>query len=77
MFWFYRFRSRKYDIGMVIEFKKVDEEDNESLEDAVNAALAQIKYKNYKQELLDRKIENVLELGIAFQGKELIIKQGQ
>jgi hypothetical protein len=63
-------------LGIVIEFKKVEEEDNESLEEAVNAALLQIKTKNYKQELLDRKIENILELGIAFQGKELLVKQG-
>jgi hypothetical protein len=65
----------KSKLGIIIEFKKANKNKNESLEEAVNAALLQIKTKNYKQELLDRKIENILELGIAFQGKELLVKQ--
>lgn len=65
----------KSKLGIVIEFKKVNKKKNESLEGAVEAALAQIKEKNYKQELLNRQIENILELGIAFQGKELLVGQ--
>jgi hypothetical protein len=66
----------KNKLGIVLEFKKVNKNRNESLETAVEAALRQIKDKNYKQELLHRGIENILELGIAFQGKELLIREG-
>lgn len=65
--------NRKY--GIVIEFKRVKSRQNETLEDAAKKALNQIKEKNYKQELLDLGIKNILELGIAFKGKEVIVKE--
>ncbi|WBW96282.1 AAA family ATPase [Oceanirhabdus sp. W0125-5] len=66
----------KSKLGIIIEFKKVDEYDKETLEIAVNEALKQIEEKNYKQELLDLGIENIMELGIAFEGKEVLVKKG-
>jgi len=65
----------KSKLGIVMEFKRVNKNRNESLESAVEAALKQIKDKNYKQELLDRQVEDILELGIAFLGKELVVRQ--
>ena len=64
----------KSKLGIVMEFKKVNKKRNEDLEIAVEAALKQIKDKNYKQEFINNNIENVLEMGIAFQGKELLVR---
>jgi hypothetical protein len=59
--------------GIIIEFKKVDEEDEEDLEKAVKAALKQIKEKDYKRELTDRGVTDIIEVGIAFQGKNVLV----
>jgi hypothetical protein len=60
-------------IGIIIEFKKVDEEDDEDLEKAVDAALQQVKDKDYKSELIERGVKNIIQLGIAFQGKKVLV----
>ncbi len=62
--------------GYVIEFKTVDIEDNETVETAAKAALAQIEEKKYQMELMDRGIKNIKKLAIVFKGKEVTIKEG-
>jgi hypothetical protein len=57
-------------IGIVIEFKKVEE----NLEKAADAALKQIKDRDYRAELIERGIKNIIELGIAFEGKKVMVK---
>jgi hypothetical protein len=49
-------------VGCVIEFKTVDTEDNETVETAAAAALAQIEEKKYETELLQRGIKNYKKL---------------
>jgi hypothetical protein len=63
----------KENLGIVIEFKKVRKRRKETLEKAVENALKQIVEKNYKQELLDLGVKNILELGVAFEGKEVLV----
>ncbi|SHH48924.1 AAA family ATPase [Tepidibacter thalassicus] len=63
-------------LGIIMEFKKVNKRRKETLEIAADKAIAQIKEKNYKQELLDMGIENIIELGIAFEGKEVLVVEG-
>jgi hypothetical protein len=58
--------SRK---GIVIEFKKARR--NETLDQAGVAALEQIERKNYARELLALGCQDILKLGIAFQGKKV------
>lgn len=58
--------------GIVIEFKKFDNEDI-SIEKAAGNALKQIKDRKYKTELLDEGVKDVIELGIAFKGKDVCI----
>jgi hypothetical protein len=60
--------------GVIFEFKKVNPVRRESLEEAVAAALKQIDEKKYEQELRERGVKEILKLGIAFQGKEVLIK---
>jgi hypothetical protein len=62
--------------GYVIEFKTVDTEDNETVETAAKAALAQIEEKKYQAELIDRGIKNYKKLAVVFKGKEVTIKEG-
>ena len=57
--------------GVVIEFKKTD---NETLEQAVDAGLLQIQDKQYAQELRAQGVKNIMGYGIAFAGKELLVK---
>jgi len=63
----------KNNLGIIIEFKKVRK--NETLETAADLALLQIKEKEYKKELIDRGIVKIIELGISFEGKNLLLKQ--
>ncbi len=58
--------------GVIIEFKKARR--NENLDQAVTAALAQIETKDYACELLVLGCEDILKIGIAFQGKKVRIR---
>lgn len=62
-------------LGIVMEFKKVNKRKKETLEIAIESALKQLKDKDYKEELLSRGIKNILQIGIAFDGKDLLIKR--
>ncbi|MDP8213123.1 MAG: AAA family ATPase [Candidatus Zapsychrus exili] len=59
--------------GVIIEFKKVDE--NGNLVRATKDALKQIKDKKYAQELKDLGIKKIRSLVIAFKGKKVLIRQ--
>ncbi|WP_248625366.1 PD-(D/E)XK nuclease domain-containing protein [Natroniella acetigena] len=61
-------------LEVVIEFKKVNKHRNEDLEEAVEDALEQIEDRRYRQDLIRKGINNVLEIGIAFSGKRVMIK---
>ena len=65
----------KKNLGIIIEFKKVEKDETETLETAAENALRQIQEKEYGQELLDLGVDNILDLGIAFQGKAVMIKE--
>ena len=60
--------------GIVIEFKKVNKQKNETLVEAAERALEQIEQKKYAQTLTERGVSDILMLGIAFQGKEVLLK---
>ena len=60
-------------LGIIIEFKKYDEEDEESLEELIEEAKNQIEDKKYETELLDRGISNIKKLVIVFKGKEVFV----
>jgi hypothetical protein len=62
------------DLGIIMEFKKVTPFQKTDLETAVTAALKQIEEKHYAQELLDRGVQRILYLGLAFEGKKVLIR---
>lgn len=59
----------------VLEFKVYDAEDEQRLQDTVEAALQQIDQKQYDTELLARGFEKeqIFHYGFAFRGKEVLI----
>jgi hypothetical protein len=63
--------------GYVIEFKAVDLEDNETVPQAVEAALQQIEEKKYETELIERGIEKIKKLAVVFSGKEVYVKENK
>ena len=65
--------------AMILEFKVQAVDEEKTLEDTVEAALAQITEKNYDAELLSIGIpkENIHHYGFAFQGKKVLIGDGK
>jgi len=64
-------------LGIVIEFKKLDFDDYETLEETAEEALKQIKDKKYSTTLENRGIKNIKEIGIVFKGKDIYIKENE
>ena len=64
----------KNGLGIIMEFKKIDAYDKIDLEKAVTLALKQIEDKRYAQDLLDAGVTNILYLGLAFEGKNVLIR---
>ena len=62
------------DLGLIMEFKKVDHFNQSDLEATVASALQQIEDKHYTQELLDRQINRILYMGFGFDGKKVLIR---
>ncbi|MDP4179245.1 MAG: AAA family ATPase, partial [Bacillota bacterium] len=65
----------KSQLGLIIEFKNINKRRKETLEQAAEKALNQIKDKKYNTEMKELGIEKILELAIAFDGKEVLIKE--
>lgn len=63
------------DNAYILEFKVHDDTEEATLQDTVNAALAQIEDKKYEQNLLARGIapERIHKYGFAFEGKHVLI----
>ncbi|MCU0288481.1 MAG: ATP-binding protein [Acidobacteria bacterium] len=59
--------------GYIIEFKKVRKD--ETVDTGVKSALKQIEEKKYETELLERGIKHIKKLAIAFNGKEVFVKE--
>ncbi|MBA3238670.1 MAG: AAA family ATPase [Parachlamydiaceae bacterium] len=61
-------------LGNIFEFKKIRAQEGKDLNSGALSALQQIEDKNYKHELQERGIRKILCLGLAFQGKKVMIK---
>jgi hypothetical protein len=68
------FPKNANDLGIVMEFKKIDRFEKSDLETAVESALKQIEEKQYATELLARGVKRCLLIGLAFEGKNVLIK---
>jgi hypothetical protein len=66
----------KNEKAFIFEFKVKDADDDEqTLEDTLQNALAQIEEKHYEQELISAGVpaENIRKYGFAFEGKKVLI----
>ncbi|MCB1190848.1 MAG: AAA family ATPase [Leptospiraceae bacterium] len=64
---------KKSDNGVIIELKKVDKDENETLKEACESALQQIEDKQYETELQEMGIVTIYKYGIAFEGKKVLV----
>ncbi|WP_275950252.1 AAA family ATPase [Desulfonema limicola] len=58
-------------IGIIMEFKKVNERKKETPEQTLKKAMEQIEKKKYTAELKAAGIKDIIKIAIAFKGKEL------
>lgn len=62
--------------GIIIEIKAPESTSNETIDDALSAALKQIKEKKYEADLLGAGITDILRLAIAVEGKVVQVREG-
>lgn len=60
--------------GLIFEFNTVNMYQKENLEKLAEKSLRQIKVNNYRQEFLDRGINDITEIGVALGGKKILMK---
>jgi hypothetical protein len=67
------------DDAIIIEFKVINKRRENTLEETLAAALAQIEDRDYARQLIDRGIapEHIRKYGFAFEGKEVLIGEGE
>jgi len=60
--------------GILMEFKAASASDKEKLPGLAEEALQQIEDRSYKTEMQNRGINNIVCYGIAFAGKDALVK---
>ena len=68
------FPKDKEHAGIIMEIKWEKDLDQKSLSNLADKALSQIKAKHYDTEMVQSGINDIIELGMAFSGKEVAIK---
>ena len=63
--------------GILMEFKAAREASDTSLSNLAEEALSQIEKKQYATELSERGVSQIVTYGIAFSGKQVVVKSGQ
>lgn len=62
-------------LGIIIEFKKINDFSDSTIEEVTKEALNQIYDMNYRANLEEKNIKNILELAIVFKGKKVKVTQ--
>jgi hypothetical protein len=61
-------------IGIIMEFKKIDDFIKTTIEEGTRLALKQIEDMKYSEELITRGVNNIIKLAIVFKGKEINVE---
>ncbi|MFP4289965.1 MAG: PD-(D/E)XK nuclease domain-containing protein [Bacteroidales bacterium] len=62
--------------AIIMELKSIDTFNNETKEDTLNAALAQIEERQYETLLRQQGCQNIMKLAVTFDGKRVWVKRG-
>ena len=62
--------------AIIMEFKTIDEFENESKDQALESAVKQINERQYETAILKRGINDILKMGVVFDGKRVWAKEG-
>jgi hypothetical protein len=62
-------------VAIIMELKTIDEFEEETKEMALKKALKQIEEKKYEVEVKKRGYNNILKMGVVFDGKRVWVKQ--
>ncbi|WP_297424072.1 AAA family ATPase [Clostridium sp.] len=62
-------------VGIIIEFKKIDDFLKTTIDEGTIAALKQIEDMKYETELTEKGVKNIIKLAIVFKGKEVRITE--
>jgi len=60
--------------GFLCEFKKIDQPDDTSAQEAMQSALQQIKEQDYATELRAQAVKEIWGIGVVVEGKEVWVK---
>ncbi|NFG28451.1 AAA family ATPase [Clostridium botulinum] len=63
-------------LGIIMEFKKIDDFMSKSIEKGIEEALNQIEENKYEAEFKERNVSNILKLAIVFKGKKIEVVEG-
>jgi len=68
-------KEDKNRLAIIMELKTIDEFEEETKELALDKALKQIEEKKYETDVKKRGYNNILKMGVVFDGKRVWIKQ--
>ena len=67
----------KSKLAIIMEFKTIDEFDNETKDQALKSAVDQLNERQYETAILKQGIRNFKKLAIVFDGKRCWVKEGR
>jgi len=62
--------------AIIIELKSIDTFNNETKEETLNSALAQIEDRQYETLLRQQGCQHIMKLAVTFDGKRVWVKRG-
>ena len=68
-------KTNKDKLAIIMELKTIDKFEEETKEEALQKAVEQIEEKKYESVVKKRGYENILKMGVVFDGKRVWVKR--